>query len=518
MSTATDLDSCEKPRQTVRPLAVLACLGIATIASLITLLDYTPQFFAWRGVGDYVAHRAPEYARANALLIQVNDPWHTAYDPLHHVLAWRMLFPLVWHYGHLPLRSILVMPHLGCIATLWLVAGLSLARLQRWWPTVLMTLLFATLPWFFVSTGWLGYFDSWYVFGLVVAALVPSRWSLAAACLLTPWVDERFLLALPTTLLIRAAAFGFEERRAWPVMSRECAVAILCSVPYLAIRAFAWISGDQDSSTYVQAHVINFPNVPVTRFLAALWSGYRAGWLMIGAGLWLFARRAGGQWGAALAIVVAATAVGGLAIATDMSRTVMMICPMLILGVWLWEAARSNSQAWLLPAVVAANFLLPATHELWFAQFKINHFPTELARYRAPTPPGFIASGLIAEAELLLADGQVVAARQKLDEAIQIDEKYAVAYAHRAAIRINEKDFDGAMADADRAVTLDPTMPYAYFLRGYLRAVRGEGQAASDDLRTALGYGGPNWSKRQEAARLLEQLNSPRPADSTPIR
>src|SRR6185312_1701767 len=135
-----------------------------------TFLDYTPRFSLWSGVGNLIVHRSPEYSRGSVVLIQVNDPWTRSFDALHRVMAWRVLFPFVWHYGHLPPRWILAMPQIGCVAVLWLVAWLTHRQLNRWWPTVLATLLFAALPWFFVSSGWLGYFDSWYVLGLLATA------------------------------------------------------------------------------------------------------------------------------------------------------------------------------------------------------------------------------------------------------------------------------------------------------------------------------------------------------------
>src|SRR5262249_12061976 len=159
-----------------------------------------PRFDLWRGVGDFIAHRAPEYGRANALLAQIAAPGEKNFDPMHRVIAWRVLFPVIWHVAHLPPKSLLAMPHVGFVAALWLVALPTYRLFSGWLSAALVTLLFAPLPWFFVSTGWLGYFDSWLVLGLVAAAFVQSRWVLAAACLLTPWIDERFVLALPLTL------------------------------------------------------------------------------------------------------------------------------------------------------------------------------------------------------------------------------------------------------------------------------------------------------------------------------
>ena len=61
----------------------------------------------------------------------------------------------------------------------------------------------------FVSTGWLAYFDSWYVLGLLVATFSGSRSSprpQPACC--APWIDERFVLALPLVVLIRGVSAG----------------------------------------------------------------------------------------------------------------------------------------------------------------------------------------------------------------------------------------------------------------------------------------------------------------------
>src|SRR5262249_52100413 len=155
---------------------------------------------------------------------------------------------------------------------------------------------------------------------------------------------------------------------------------------------------------------------------------------------------------------------------------------------------------------VAANFLLPATHELWFQSFTIVRLPTEIANWRGPIPPTFIAADLIGQATSLLGKGQIDAARQKLDEALDVDPTYSVAFAHRAAIRMNARDFDGALADAEQAQKNDPTLPYPYFLRGYLRALRGERETAIQDLQQALALSSPDWSMRPQVMQLLEQL------------
>jgi hypothetical protein len=331
--------------------------------------------------------------------------------------------------------------------------------------------------------------------------------ALAAACLLTPWVDERFVLALPVTLLVRGVTLGIIEQKRWRELRMDLILAVVASLPYLAIRASSWLRGDPDANAYVQAHIMTIRDVEWTRFVAGLWSGYRAGWIMIGIAIWQTARRAGWAWGAALAVIAGAIVVGGLLIATDMSRSTTMICPLVLLGVWLWEGTRPASRAWLLPAVVLANFLLPATHELWFKQFRLEHFPTELANWQAAPTPVFVAADLIADAEKLLAAGNSNAAREKLNAAIEMDDSYAVAFAQRGLMRKDEGDRVGALADANEAVRLDPTAPFGYLLRGYVRAELGDRAGAIQDMQNALGRSAPDWPMRNNAAQLLERLS-----------
>ena len=50
--------------------------------------------------------------------------------------------------------------------------------------------------------------------GLLLVAFVPSRVALALTCVLTPWIDERFVFALPVAVPVRLIALGRIENRA----------------------------------------------------------------------------------------------------------------------------------------------------------------------------------------------------------------------------------------------------------------------------------------------------------------
>ncbi len=485
------------------------CLAVALLTAAAVICDFCPTFANWRGLGNYIAHRAPEYGRANALLMQTDSPFEKSFDPLHRVIAWRLLFPVLWHYLHLPKMWLLAMPQVGCVAVLWLVAWLTRRRTAAWSYAILTTILFATFSWFFVSTGWLGYFDSWLVLGLLVAAFVPRFSPFFAACLLTPWIDERFILALPVTLLVRSIALGrvaSRDRRA--IWHDALAAAAACS-PYLAIRLITLAVGDTDPAIYAEAHARIVAYVPASRFIAGLWSGYRAGWVFPVAAAYLVGRQAGWLWGAALGLAVAICAIGGLFIAADMSRTMAMVSPAVLLGIWLAAEAAVSEAHWILPAAVLVNLLFPASHELWYQHFPVLSLPTEVARYRGPVPGTLRAAELIEEGIALVDAGDLAAGREKYDEAINMQQRYGAAFAHRAALSMRENDADGALADVEEALKINANMPLALYLRGHLRAARGQRDEAIVDLREAIYHGGHNWIFRPQAQSLLDQLTGP---------
>ncbi len=187
-------------------------LSAALVASLVNLFFFCPRFALWRGL-DLPTPRV-DIDLAVDTLTQLEDPFARIENRYNRVLQWRLLFPLLGHWLHLPRRLFLALPHVGCLAALALIAHITFREFQQRLLAVLATALAAGCTWFFVSTGWLSYNDSWTILGLVAVALLRSRIVLAAAVLLCPWIDERFLLLLPVclccgaTLSMRTNLFG----------------------------------------------------------------------------------------------------------------------------------------------------------------------------------------------------------------------------------------------------------------------------------------------------------------------
>lgn len=482
---------------------------IAIAATGLTTVRFAPHFVNWRGLSlaDDMPFMCVEYSRALAELQQIKNPFVAVADEHHGVIGWRLLFPLVWYVTALPAWLFLAVPHGGCVVTLWGVAWMTYERLQSWPRVFLVTALFAGQPWFFVSSGWLGYFDSWLVLGLVLASFARTRVTLAMSCLLTPWVDERFLIALPGCLLTRFMTRDsmVTRRASW---QRDVAVATLATVPYLATRGAAWLSGDTGSATYAQSHWESIQRVVPLQFLIGLWSGYRAGWIYFPLAVIAAARRNGLLCGLALASLVMLEGVGGLFIAWDMSRTLMILTPIFLWGVWSCEDIRWPVLRWLLPLCLVANLILPARHVTWFMDPELSSLATEIGMYRDP-PRAIVARESVYRARVASAAGDMATARREFDAAVTLDPDYAQAYVERAVVRVNQNDALGAEADLDTALRLNEDYPIALLMRGQLRQLRGDAAGAAQDVQDALRRAPPDWPMKENADRTLQELRLP---------
>ena len=501
---------------------VILALVVAVAAAGVTTCRFAPRFGLWRGlaIGDdlpWGVRYESELDRAVASLAQLEDPWAPVPNPTHQVIAWRLFFPVVWHHLHFPRSWYLALPQLGCVLALWVVAWLTYQRLGRWWPTWLATALFAALPWFFVSSSWLLHFDSWLVIGLVTAAVTPSRGLLSLACLITPWIDERFVLALPATMAVRAIALRRIEQKQWRELMLDFAVALAASVPYPTIRAVAWLRGDGGPTAYVNDHWNELSTVAWASLGAGLWCGYRFGWLAIGAAIVLVQRYVGWFWALALAILVLGTAFCGLFIAVDISRSSMMISPSFLLAMWLceeWRLGRFPGRpsglpavfaAIFLPAVLLANLTVPAYHVMWKRSWKVEPLWTEIENWINPPPLIVAGQDLVRGRRLARQDKKAEALRCYDTAILHAEGAYPLALIERATLRMQTGNLAGAESDVNEVLRQMPDYPYALLLRAAFRLDRGQGSLATADLRLALAKAPDGWPYREKAQSLLEK-------------
>lgn len=71
-----------------------------------------------------------------------------------------------------------------------------------------------------------------------------------------------------------------------------------------------------------------------------------------------------------------------------------------------------------------------------------------------------------AQAAVAIEARDVAQAERLLNEAIEADADYADAYHYRGQVRLSKKDFQGAAADLEKAIQLNPTQPYNHYYAG----------------------------------------------------
>ncbi len=260
------------------------------------------------------------------------------------------------------------------------------------------------------------------------------------------------------------------------------------------------------------------PSVPWTRYLEGLWSGFRAGWVMIVVAIVLGARRIGWPWAAVFVFVVLGTAIGGLFIAMDMSRTLMMISPVLLLGVWLWESWRPAALRFVLPAVVAANLVLPAAHVMWHRYDRYLVAADRTSRMAKST--GFLSRGKIdrrSRTVLYALDARPRGARS-LTKPFPWPPFTLMPSSSARRYECRQGIIAAAEPDLEIALELDGENPTGLFLRGVIRGSRQQTALAADDFRKALAHAPADWPARQDAEQFLQAATSDiEPATIRPV-
>lgn len=339
---------------------VLFAVVAGSLALVISAWFYPPRLQVWsrRDV------RLQEWSRADGFLKQCEQPFRQDVEP---AVRWRLLPPLVCHAlglkGNRPLAF--------CWAGLALFSILLAARLDllggnRLWA-VIGTVGFATSGPFITALDWLGLNDGWYLIALLESAAGSSLGSLAVWTLIGPWVDERFLIALPLALYIRTRLHPRQPGSS----RRACLVAGAGIAPYIVLRiGYSLAHGDAASSNYIGAMLEVFRIY--ADYLPLGWAmGYRLCWMVIAAGL----MAKGASWrGRSTGIALSAAALIAISvIAWDLDRSTGVLLPAYLAGIVLTARAGAGEtdsrRARLLMiglACVLVNLALPYAHIVGF--------------------------------------------------------------------------------------------------------------------------------------------------------
>ncbi len=497
-------------KNTAHPMSGPRAVLLSTLgAALLAATFFCPRFWLWPAAGLPLAEfieLQPEFHRAFHALRQLADPWLRIDDPVNRVIEWRLLWPSVGHALALPPGAFLALPHLGCLVALAIAAGFAWRATRELMPTACAAILVATSSWFFVSTGWLAYFDSWLVTALLLAGFAQSRWTLVGVALLAPWIDERFILALPlcvATRMLRSTSGRRELLR--DIMALTAGIA-----PYLAVRLGVEVSGTRATSgSYWSEHPLVPASLPVMAFGA--WNGLRLGWVFVVLGAAACFR----QRKRRVAIVVALAAlVLNLCVADDISRSASVAVPLLLatmLAVW---RQRPEFARRALPLLTAANLVLPAQHIIaapgtaagWHA---VPILAADAEIERARHPPEFADSAVYVRRSTDHLQSQLIdRARAAAEIAIRFGPNSGKAVANRAILLYVAGQKVEGMAELDRALTFAPALYDARMQRAAFRQQAGDLRGALDDVREALRAMPGDWPRRKDAEQFAQALAS----------
>lgn len=312
---------------------------IAALALILSLIVFSPSFTKIRD-------QHPEsfqWARGNSFLLQCQEPFRSDIEP---ALRWRVLPAWVAHHAGLQGRLALALPVAGVLALAVYVAALSGRRLSSPRAIAATTILIVSSSAVLVPMHWLGINDAWAWLGLLCVTFGNSAVARGAALLLAPWVDERFLIALPLALLVR----DLDRPGRW----RQEAALLLLLLPYVGIRigsGMATSSGSADIN-FLRVHLGDAPMLLAAAPLG-WWMAWRLGWIPVANVVRLAPLRIG--------LPLLATLLLGTVLAWDLSRTAAMLLPVTILG--CWKLARGSPQGEThLTWIALGNLLVPAAH------------------------------------------------------------------------------------------------------------------------------------------------------------
>jgi hypothetical protein len=338
--------------------------GLALLALALSVFFFAPHLWLMQS---YLPGTT-QWDRAHTFLLQCEQPLRRDIEP---AMLWRLLPPLVAHTLHLPGKTPLGLPWLGLVA----LAGYAAVLLRRRLDDVRFvfggTLLLVTTSAVLAPVSWLGLNDPWVWLGLLAVAFGRAAWAAPLACLLCPWVDERFMIGFPLAWLVARLERG-------EPLSGRAALSTLWLLPYVAIR-LTLSRGDPAASGATEAFLqLQFrqslrllPLVPL-----GWWMGLRAAWIPLAYSLWNWPRPRGVLAAVALTLTLGVSVI----LASDLSRSVAIATPLLLAGCFALARRHPAEAPRLVLALGVINLLIPAAHLTYVHIDPISPLPIELFR------------------------------------------------------------------------------------------------------------------------------------------
>jgi len=294
-----------------------------------------------------------QVARVPALLAQLKNPvgWDSGRitnSSRENALRWRLLPPVVAGQLGLGPEAYLQAARWGALILL-MAAGWYAGTAGRGAAVVMLTATSSAWLW-----AWhcVGQFDWIYLLLLLWASFSPLKNLILLAGLAGPWVDERFILALPAVWWLRRRLNLSGGVWALPGL-----------LPYLLARTVACAGGDLSVVHQIRLQAAQLSAEYWWHWLPVGWlMGWRMGWLLLAAAATVAVGR--GWLRRDPALLTAATLGFGAVtfLAWDSTRSAAMLLPFTV-------AAARKLPAFSLPLLAISNLALPAI--LWMNSLAI---------------------------------------------------------------------------------------------------------------------------------------------------
>ena len=337
---------------------ILLC-ALASIA--ITVFVFSPRLWVMR-------HYMPgtfQWDRAHTYLLQCEAPLRRDIEP---AMLWRLLVPFACHTAGLSGKAPLLVPLAGVLALA--IYGVVLLRRRQADARFVFggSLLFTTTSGVLVPLHWFGMNDAWVWLAQLAVAFGSAFWAIPLACLLGPWVDERFIIGLPLALLVRAVERN--ERISW----KGTAMIGLWLLPYAAVRIACSLNPAEIQATrgFLTYHLFSQTAMILPWAPIGWWMGLR--------GAWVPAAYAMNRRHLALGGVALATALVSLVLAADISRSIAILSPLALLGLFLFARDRPDLAPRFALGLGLFNLAIPAAHVVYTKFDLINPLVLELVR------------------------------------------------------------------------------------------------------------------------------------------
>ncbi|HUG11161.1 MAG TPA: hypothetical protein VMM36_09115 [Opitutaceae bacterium] len=226
-----------------------------------------------------------------------------------------------------------------------------------------------------VSTGWLGMNDAWVGLGLCYLAFGRRMPLVIAACVVCPFIDERFVFGLPLALVVRnLESLRTGSSRALLHLAGQCLLAI---APFAAIRLVGIVGGRGAATDQV------FLWTCLRESGAYLWMAPLGGWMAFRFAYLPVMRRTAELFvsdrlvacflmSAALIPVTV-----GFLLASDTMRTAGILLP---LCAWAAIESGKGGERSQLKWLAIASLVFTAAHVTHTKVLPINSLPVELWR------------------------------------------------------------------------------------------------------------------------------------------